>query len=228
MRPNLGGGPILGGELVHADELTRVGSSDDGTHHARLLSRIEREYRYPRVEFVVVQTREGHGVLHGVWAIPGSAAGGFRSCYVDKRFLSAEWLRIHRADVVSINEYHHGTYRGWTVQATAVTDAITQYIRGQRAIVRSWSRTPSIGVPIRKTWRWLKRQLGKAEALKAWNTLLTGGTIVLGGRELTLKSLAEERRIFRRLRSDLLGVARGMRMSPTGFTTTCRTWTSPA
>jgi hypothetical protein len=188
-----------------------------GRHHARLLSRVEREYRYPRIEFVVVQTREGYGVLHGVWAIPGAAAGGFRSCYVDKQFLSAEWLRLHRADVVSINEYHHGNYRGGPSKLRLSRYAITQYIRGQRAIVRSWSRTPSIGVPIRKTWRWLKRQLGKADGLKAWNTLLTGGAIVLGGREITLKSLAEERRTFRRLRSELLRGAADTEQEPDWF-----------
>jgi hypothetical protein len=117
-------------------------------HHKRLRQSVERHLGFDCLEFVQVATDEGNGVLHVVWAWLG-----LRSFYVDQRWLSAEWERIHGAPVVWIEAIGHGRKDAHNTSRYM----ITQYCIEQNGFLRlswSWWRLP---VAMSRAWETLKR-----------------------------------------------------------------------
>jgi len=68
-------------------------------HLQELRRRAERVFRFPHIEMFVVETSEGNGVLHMVWAWQGE-----RSFYIPQDWISTEWERIHGAPVTWVRK----------------------------------------------------------------------------------------------------------------------------
>jgi len=122
-------------------------------HHKMLRNRIERKLGYKGVEFLHVETAEGNGVLHVMWAWKrphGKSRGVF---YIDQEWLSQQWQDIHGAAYVFIKRY-----RGGKPSSTKVSRyLVSQYVSNQDALVRvSWSRLRSLGFPMSRTWQQFK------------------------------------------------------------------------
>jgi hypothetical protein len=109
-------------------------------HFQVLRKRIGRELGFPAMEYVCVDTREGHGVLHMIWAwkdpkpIHDPAKWGWLhgSFFVPFAWLQAAWKEIHGAFHVNVKRI-----------GLADTDArrlsryiVAQYCGGQDALVR--------------------------------------------------------------------------------------------
>jgi hypothetical protein len=61
-----------------------------------LRRRVERVHSY-YVEYFNVQTNEGNGVLHQIWAINEAKAA-----WIDQGWLSEQWRSIHHSPIVWI------------------------------------------------------------------------------------------------------------------------------
>ncbi len=59
-------------------------------HLQELRRRVERDLGFNDLRLFVIETSEGNGVLHMVWAWRGS-----RSFFIEQEWLSQEWEKIH-------------------------------------------------------------------------------------------------------------------------------------
>jgi len=115
-------------------------------NHRQLRRKVEREYGFDKIEDFVVETEEGHGVLHILWAWKGD-----KDFYVPQDWLSAEWDKLHQAYVVWIARVDKAAVG---TRKRISTYIVSQYISGQAGFVRysfSWSR--SFGFSIRRYWK---------------------------------------------------------------------------
>lgn len=154
-------------------------------HHKMLRNRIERELGFAELEFLHVQTGEGNGVLHVMWAWklpPGAQRGTF---YVEHSWLSQQWKEIHGAPYVYIKRYRAGGASAQRISQYLVS----QYVSNQSALVRvSWSRLRSLDFPLSQTWYDLKSTWRQEHAdtvpfpdfIRAWESMLLHGTCQLG------------------------------------------------
>jgi hypothetical protein len=159
-------------------------------HFQELKRRAQRRFKV-EIEYFVIETDEGFGVLHMVW-------GTARPCYIPQRWLSAEWLEIHGAHRVWIKPLGKG--KGDLKRVSRYL--VSQYLAGQCKYERmSWSWWKS-KVAIVKCWSALKRFIRdrvsfrgkdgvlldvpydyrflKREIIWAWEELLIKGCCVLG------------------------------------------------
>ena len=67
-----------------------------------LRKKIERQRGYSGVEYVCVDTREGHGVLHMIWAWKDPNPAKRASFYIPFEWLQAAWKDIHGAFHVNV------------------------------------------------------------------------------------------------------------------------------
>lgn len=118
-------------------------------HHRELLRRVDRKLGFKAVRTFVIETGEGYGVLHCLWAwVPpvGVAAGTFDIKGGAGSWLSGAWDEIHGAYIVDSTPYRYGT--GDTLSRYAVS----QYVGGQSAFVRyAWSWR-SFGYSLPSAW----------------------------------------------------------------------------
>lgn len=177
-------------------DLTSTPSSDSTLlrkHHLELLRRINRRFGIS-FEFFIIETTEGYGVLHLIWASE-------RPCFIPQRWLSAEWEKIHGANRVWIQPM--GFKDGDKKRVTRYL--VSQYLSGQTAFKReSWSWWRS-KVSLSKAWKsflqltgacdiskpwaglnWQLRSLSKQERLDGWTKLLTEGRCVLANVHLLI------------------------------------------
>lgn len=148
-------------QLFRVDLTSAVaGSARSLTVHLKeLLRRVKRVYGYD-IEFLKVQTSEGHGVLHMVWAINQQ-----RAAYIPQSWLSNEWLKIHGAKIVYIKRI---TWRNSSKRISRYF--ISQYFAGQSAIVRMSYSWWHLKYSIRKTFSYLRREfLGIKDYSSPWN-----------------------------------------------------------
>ena len=159
-------------------------------HHKRIRQQLERKLGYKGVQMFQVETSEGHGVLHIVWAWHGD-----QTFYVPQDWLSAEWERIHGAKIVWVSRIG-GSKKDRDKVGRYM---IAQYCGSQSGFVRfSWSWW-SMDVAVSKNWESLKRLasvsfydetarwhwrreyiLPMSEVITAWESLLTDGETMLG------------------------------------------------
>lgn len=184
-----------GCQLSRVDLTTAVGG--DASRLRRRLQelrrRVERELGYNDLRMFVIETTEGNGVLHMVWAWKGS-----REFWIDQDWLSKEWEKIHGAIIVYIRRMNLSVQ---DIRAVGRYFAL-QYLSDQRgALVRmsySWRRGE---VALGKSWEFFKREWRKKfstfatwvglnpstvsvswyEFLDAWGDLLLSGRAELGG-----------------------------------------------
>jgi hypothetical protein len=160
-------------------------------NHARLLRRIGREFGYPGVEYIVIETAEGEnvpeehrGVLHALWAwkVPPGWRG--KHFYIPQAWLSRVWEELHGASYVWIAAYRPGHRSRGRVSRYVVS----QYLGDQNALRRffwSWRRT--FGVPIVAIWRRFVSAYGSGglgAILEPWQALVRGEAVAMPGGEV--------------------------------------------
>jgi hypothetical protein len=159
--------------IIRVDLTTAPGGDPSrlGRHFEELLRRIStREKR--KVQYWRLITREGLGVIHSLLACPGD-----RSLYVEHKWLSGQWRRIHGAPRVYVKRYKAGGGSKERVSKYLVS----QYMAGQEAGVRlSASYRETFGFPLEATWELFREGAGaegRFDALDRWRGLLRGETV---------------------------------------------------
>lgn len=67
-----------------------------------LRKRIHREFGYDGIQYICVDTREGHGVLHMIWAWYDSTQKKHGTFYIPFDWLQKQWQEIHGAFHVNV------------------------------------------------------------------------------------------------------------------------------
>jgi len=157
----------------------------------RLRRATERKFPHYQIEYFKVETGEGNGVLHMVWAIKWN-----RPVWIAQTWLSAEWEKITGAHRVWIKRMGHG--KG-DVRRVSRYFAL-QYLAGQSSVVRvswSWWRAK---LAIGRAWKEFNAEVRKGSPelrmcglspftedipyqrrLEGWNQVLTKGYWTIGG-----------------------------------------------
>jgi hypothetical protein len=179
--------------LVRLDLTTATDGKADllRLHLQELRRRVERVLGFAHVEMFTVETSEGNGVLHMVWAHEGP-----QSFYIPQDWLSDQWTQIHGAPVVWVRKMRVDRK---DIKCVGRYFAL-QYLSDQRgALVRmSWSWWRS-RVALARGWEALKRAGRKRDEAAtwtgcnpdfttvtmndlvcAWEAILREGTAVLG------------------------------------------------
>lgn len=115
-----------------------------------LVKRIRRHYG--RFDYVRVKTDEGNGVLHLI----------YRGSYIPQKWLSQQWVDIHKSWNVDIRDTqrYHCSY------------VINQYLAGQSQFVRYSMTMKWVFRGFVSYWYQVKRQFGCVEGLDVWNKIL--------------------------------------------------------
>jgi hypothetical protein len=115
-------------------------------HYEELIRRIKRKTGVKDIQYWRMTTREGNGVIHAILA-------GSVSLYVDQKWLSEEWEKIHGAIIVYVKRYRGGSLSRGRVSRYL----ISQYMAGQDAQAHvSWTWETTFNVPIVKFWKQFK------------------------------------------------------------------------
>jgi hypothetical protein len=101
-------------------------------HFQVLRKRIIRELDFPHLEYVCVDTREGHGVLHMIWACKLPHGHWQITFRVDFKWLQDAWKEIHGAFHVNIKRVRDQDHDARRLSRYLVA----QYCGGQNALVR--------------------------------------------------------------------------------------------
>jgi hypothetical protein len=118
-----------------------------------LRKRIERELGFKSLEYVCVDTREGHGVLHMIWAWKDPNPRKRASFYVPFEWLQPAWTSLHGAFHVNVKRIGGADQDARRLSRYIVA----QYCGDQNALVRlSQSR---MAVPLTKMRAQLLRAL---------------------------------------------------------------------
>jgi hypothetical protein len=139
----------------------------------------------------VVETSEGYGVLHMVWAWVGG-----RSFYINQDWLSQEWAKIHGAPVVWVRKMRVdrkdircvGRYFALQYladQRGALVRMSWSWWRSRVALARGWEslkRLASVSfLDDTSKWGWRREYVHTmAEVVAAWEHLLSSGGAMLG------------------------------------------------
>jgi len=182
-----------GCKLVRVDLTTARGGRADllRRHLQELRRRVERVYQFKGLEVFAIQTTEGNGVLHMVWAWRGE-----RSFYIPQAWLSDTWADIHgapivyvqkmglsRADVRFVGRYFAVQYLA--DQRGALVRMSWSWWRSRVALARGWETLKRLGRERSDVATWCGRNPGLVEAtwsdiISAWESILREGQAVLG------------------------------------------------
>ena len=94
--------------------------------------RIGREFGFTGVEYVCVDTREGHGVLHMIWAWKDPDARKKASFFVPFPWLQQSWSALHGAFHVNVKRIGRADRDARALSRYIVA----QYCGDQKALVR--------------------------------------------------------------------------------------------
>lgn len=171
--------------------LTTAEGGDSGSlrkNCRELERRVMKTWGTGEIESVKIDTTEGNGVLHLLWAMPNRR-------FVPQAWLSDQWKAVHGAPIVHIAEYRVGT------SGRLSRYMVSQYMSGQGgAGVRiSWSWKKTFTVPLKAAWRTFKRAggftLGRG-MIEQWGRFLCGETVRVGGYFLSLWTWRDVRRLI--------------------------------
>jgi len=194
-------------QILRVDLTSASGKKDNLTEDFKKLRRIvENTFKY-KIEYFKIETYEGNGVLHMVWAIQYPSA-----VWIPQKWLSRTWENITGAHRVWISRMgakrgHDGRYykvRSSDSHAKSIASYMaSQYLASQSAIKRvswSWWRNDLCLV---KTWQkftGMCRQglyvqgvgltytmLKRWELFKGWGELLMHGSALLGDRMFSIE-----------------------------------------
>jgi hypothetical protein len=137
-----------------------------------LIRRIKQKTGVADIQYWKMTTREGNGVIHSILA-------GDVSLYVDQKWLSEEWEKIHGAIIVYVKRYRSGSLSRGRVSRYLVS----QYMAGQDAQAHvSWTWKTTFNVPIVKFWKQFKaasRGLHIKKIVNYWDRLIREETVFL-------------------------------------------------
>lgn len=159
--------------------------------HQELRRRVERVFGFKGLEYYAIQTREGNGVLHMIWAWAGT-----RSFYIPKRWLDSTWAEIHGGSFItwiapmgrSVKDQHNVT-RYFTVQYLADQDALVRqsysWHRSKVALTKAWESLKRLASVTfyddSRKYHWRREYIMPiSEMIAAWQSLLTSGGAMLG------------------------------------------------
>jgi hypothetical protein len=97
-----------------------------------LRKRIERKYGFDDIAYVCVDTVEGHGVLHMIWAWKDPKQSKRGTFYISFDWLQSQWSDIHGAFHVNIQRIRPGDLSSRRLSRYIVA----QYCGGQSGLVR--------------------------------------------------------------------------------------------
>jgi hypothetical protein len=146
----------LSGQDLRMATLTSSPESPRAIQHSCeiLRKRILRKFGV-KIEYAMVRTSEGFGVLHIV----------YRGCFIPVEWLREQWFEIHRAYEVWISKVYgvEGMARYF----------VSQYLAGQRGFIRLSYSLRWICRGAAKLWKMVwTRHHPFSRALKRWNELL--------------------------------------------------------
>ena len=181
-----------GYQLFRVDLTSSPQSENSLTVDFKKLRRMIESKFYSKFHYFKIETSEGVGVLHMVWAIKSPVA-----YYIPQKFLSDAWKKIHGAKIVFIRRISTGNSNIKRIGRYCVQQYLTG---GQDAIVRvswSWWRTGfKIGSNFKMFFRECRRgffsSLARGEnpftkvmtfkdAMGGWSSLLEFGSWHYGG-----------------------------------------------
>jgi len=180
-------------QLVRVDLTTATDGRADSLrlHLHELRRRVERHWRFPHVEMFVVETSEGNGVLHMVWAWLGN-----RSFYIPQGWLSDEWARIHGAPIVYVRKMavskkdikcvgRYFALQYLSDQGGALVRMSWSWWRSRVALARGWEALKAAARKRSEASTWCGcnpdfETVTIEDLVRAWEALLREGTAVLG------------------------------------------------
>jgi hypothetical protein len=159
-------------------------------HFEELRRRIERRTGYRGVEFFKVNTREGNGVIHCLLFWKPRSGEPWRQFYLDFRWLTDEWEKIHGARVNWWRPYRAGGGSRMRLSRYLVAQYVgNQEKGGESALVSmSWSWRRTFGFAMVKMWGRFKNTFEgpvlRVGLYRKWHQFLGGFTVfLLGSRE---------------------------------------------
>ena len=130
--------------------------------------------------YYAIETAEGNGVLHMIWAFDQA-----QYVYIPQEWLSDRWERIHGAPVVFIRRM-----KVTKEDVKRVARYLTlQYLAGQSKYIRSSWSWWDLSVPLERGW-WTLLRICKSlnipfkAILEYWGSLLDWGICIIGDQVL--------------------------------------------
>lgn len=176
-------------QLIRVD-LTSLTQNDLTSNFKRLRRIVEKTYSC-KMQYYKIETSEGRGVLHTVWAIKQNSP-----VWIPQSWLSETWEKLTGAKIVYIRRV--SSHKSSTKRIAHYL--VTQYLAGQDAIVRvSWSWWRSalcLGKSFRDFYLECKRgflpsrmcglspfvdDMDYKTMMNGWTTLLSTGSWSYGG-----------------------------------------------
>jgi len=169
-----------GYQILRVDLTSANDSNSDNLrkNFRRLRRRVENVFKFDDIEDFVIETSEGNGVLHMVWAWKPKKGFRQRTFYIPHKWLKKEWEKIHGAYRVYVRQYDKGSAR---TRNRVSGYLVSQYMAKQEGFVRysySWRR--SLGFPLVSYWNlfkdyWLNYAGSDyGEMLSLWECFLQG------------------------------------------------------
>jgi len=188
-------------------------------HFKELKRRVLRVYGYD-VDHFSVETSEGNGVLHMLWAIQAEKAA-----WIDQPWISEQWEKIHGAKIVIIKRVRNGKSDRRRIAKYLVSQYLSNQGEHGLALVRfsySWWKSQfALGrgwAVMKREFRFARYRLERARrrddltldrrrdeldfrtVIDAWNELLSTGRCTLAGvalcvyqrRVMTVTAAAQE------------------------------------
>ena len=194
----------LGNQLLRVDVTSVKGRSIKLSEAFKLLRRKVEKTFGTEINYYKIETVEGHGVLHMVWAVNSD-----RAAWIPQKWLSDTWFSITGAKIVYVKRIHEGSRHDNRVGSYLVT----QYLAGEHhesLIVRvsySWwrNRLP-LGRGWLAVWRFCRSSfqsyydqksspfrspLTMQELVHGWADLLTSGRWCFQGGEFFMSGCGD-------------------------------------
>lgn len=154
-------------------------SEDLRKNFRKLRRKVESVFKFDDIEDFVIETSEGNGVLHMIWAWKPKKGYRNRTFYIPHKWLERNWQAIHKAKIVWVAKYDQSSSRS---RQRVSGYMVSQYLAGHKSqLVRysySWRRT--IGFPLVAFWKLFKQywlyyaQVEYWEMLDLWEMFLQG------------------------------------------------------
>lgn len=150
-------------------------------NHRELRRMVEVKLGYPGIEDFVVETKEGNGTLHVIWAWKPAKGFKNKSFYVPYWWLSMAWICLHKAWFVSVRKYDKDSSRSKKrLSRYIVSHYLVDHEGGDQLVRYSYSWRRSLNFPLVKFWRlfscyWLDyARVSRREMHENWGYFLSG------------------------------------------------------
>lgn len=161
-----------GYQLLRVDLTSIKGGGEFLTENFKALRRVVENTFHYRLEYFKVETSEGHGVLHMVWAIKYE-----RAVWIPQKWLSREWEKISGASIVWIARLGASRDRATGGRFNKKPEKehikkIAGYFAGQYLALQD--------AIVHVSWSWWRNGLSLVKAFKQFRGLTHRGIYVIG------------------------------------------------